>query len=58
MVDRGMFFEPQFLVTYPENKPRFLGIGNYTEEGFAFMEKNIPIKTAWRRTSSPWRAIR
>jgi len=51
MVDRGVFFEPQFLVThnYLENKPRFLGIGNYTEEGFAFMEKNIPIKTAMIR---------
>lgn len=51
MVDRGVFFEPQFLVThnYLENKPRFLGIGNYTEEGFVFMEKNIPIKTAMFR---------
>jgi imidazolonepropionase-like amidohydrolase len=48
MVDRGMFLEPQFLVTYNylENKPKFIGIGNYTEEGFVFMEKNIPIKTA------------
>jgi imidazolonepropionase-like amidohydrolase len=51
MVDRGVFFEPQFLVThnYLENKPRFLGIGNYTEEGFVFMEKNMPIKTAMIR---------
>ncbi len=51
MVDRGMVLEPQFLVThnYLENKPRFLGIGNYTEEGFVFMEKNIPIKTAMIR---------
>jgi imidazolonepropionase-like amidohydrolase len=48
MVDRGMTLEPQFLVTYNylEHKARFLGIGNYTEEGFAFMEKNMPIKTA------------
>ncbi len=51
MVERGIFLEPQFLVTYNylENKPKFLGIGNYTEEGFAFMEKNIPIKTAMIR---------
>jgi imidazolonepropionase-like amidohydrolase len=51
MADRGVFFEPQFLVThnYLEYKPRFLGIGNYTEEGFAFMEKNLPIKTAMIR---------
>jgi imidazolonepropionase-like amidohydrolase len=48
MVDQGVFFEPQFLVTYNylEHRPRFLGIGNFTEEGFTFMEKNIPIKTA------------
>jgi imidazolonepropionase-like amidohydrolase len=48
MVDRGMFLEPQFLVThnYLEHKARFLGIGNYTEEGFVFMQKNMPIKTA------------
>jgi imidazolonepropionase-like amidohydrolase len=51
MVDRGMVLEPQFLVThnYLEHKARFLGIGNYTEEGFAFMEKNMPIKTAMIR---------
>jgi imidazolonepropionase-like amidohydrolase len=48
MVDLGVTFEPQFLVThtYLEHKARFLGIGNYTEEGFAFMQKNMPIKTA------------
>jgi len=51
MVERGMVLEPQFLVThnYLEHKARFLGIGNYTEEGFAFMEKNMPIKTAMIR---------
>lgn len=53
MVDQGVFFEPQFLVTYNymEHKPRFLGIGNFTEEGFMFMEKNIPIKTAMFRNA-------
>ena len=54
MVDQGVFFEPQFLVTYNymEHKPRFLGIGNFTEEGFMFMEKNIPIKTAMFRNAT------
>lgn len=54
MVDQGVFFEPQFLVTYNymEHKPRFLGIGNFTEEGFMFMEKNIPIKTAMFRSAT------
>lgn len=48
IVERGVYFEPQFLVThnYLENKPKFIGLGNYTEEGFVFMEKNIPVKTA------------
>jgi imidazolonepropionase-like amidohydrolase len=47
MAERGTFFEPNIgLVSqnYIENKPRYLGIGNYTEEGFAFMEKGIPLK--------------
>ncbi len=47
MVARGTFFEPNIgLVSqnYIENKPRYLGIGNYDEAGFAFMEKGIPLK--------------
>ena len=48
MVDRGIYFEPQFLVThnYLDHKTQYLGIGNYTEEGFASMEKLLPIRTA------------
>lgn len=44
MADRGVYFDPNFLVlhNYLENKPKFLGIGNYTEEGFAYMEKALP----------------
>ena len=45
MADKGVYFDPNIglvLQNYVENKPRFLGIGNYTEEGFAFMEKAIP----------------
>ncbi len=40
----GVYFDPNFLVfhNYLENKPKFLGIGNFTEEGFAYMEKGIP----------------
>src|ERR1019366_3394695 len=36
MAARGVFFDPNFLVlhNYLENKPKFLGIGNYNEEGF------------------------
>lgn len=44
---RGTFFEPNIgLVTqnYLENKSRYLGIGNYDEAGFRFMEEGIPRK--------------
>lgn len=47
MAEKGVWFDPNIgLVTqnYLENKPRFLGIGNYTEEGFAAMEKALGLK--------------
>lgn len=47
MAARGTFFEPNIgLVSqnYIENKPRYLGIGNYDEAGFKFMEDGIPLK--------------
>ena len=47
MRDRGVFFTPNFglvLQTYIENKDRFLGSGNYNDEGFAFMAKTVGIK--------------
>jgi len=55
MAARGTFFDPNFLVlhNYLENKPRYLGIGNYTEDGFAAMEKGC----RWRPTFSSGRAI-
>lgn len=45
MADHGAYFDPNFLVlhNYLENKPKFLGIGNYNEEGFAYMEKGVPL---------------
>src|SRR5918999_2721080 len=54
MVDRGVYFIPELLVipNYLENKPKFLGIGNYTEEGFTFMEKNLPILMATFRRAT------
>jgi len=45
MAERGVYFDPNIglvLQNYIENKQRFLGIGNYTDEGFAFMEKAVP----------------
>ncbi|MCC7033408.1 MAG: amidohydrolase family protein [Acidobacteria bacterium] len=49
LADRGVFFDPNIgLVTqnYLEKKARFLGIGNYSEEGFAAMEKALAMKDA------------
>ena len=45
IADRGVYFDPNFLVlhNYLDNKPKFLGIGNYTEEGFTYMEKALPL---------------
>jgi imidazolonepropionase-like amidohydrolase len=48
----GVWFDPNIgLVTqnYLENKSRFLGIGNYTEEGFAAMAKAVDQKDAMFR---------
>lgn len=45
MADHGVYFDPNIgvvLQNYLENKQRYLGIGNYNDEGFAFMEKAIP----------------
>ncbi len=47
LADNGVYFDPNIgLVTqnYLENKARFLGIGNYTEEGFASMEKALGLR--------------
>lgn len=49
MAQRGTYFDPNIgvvLQNYLQNKARFLGIGNYTEEGFAYMEKAIPTNYA------------
>ncbi len=45
MRDRGVYFDPNFLVlhNYIDNKAKFLGIGNYNEEGFAWMVKAMPM---------------
>ena len=47
LADAGVYFDPNIgLVTqnYLENRDRFLGIGNYTAEGFASMEKTLGLR--------------
>jgi imidazolonepropionase-like amidohydrolase len=46
MVQHGTYYDPNIglvLQNYLENKEKYLGIGNYNEEGFAFMEKGVKI---------------
>ena len=45
MKDANIYFDPNIglvLQNYLENKAKYLGSGNYNEEGFAFMEKAVP----------------
>ena len=46
MADKGVYFDPNVgvvLQNYLANKAHYLGIGNYNEEGFAFMEKGLAL---------------
>ena len=46
MAQRGTYYDPNIglvLQNYLANKEKFLGIGNYNEEGFAFMQKGVQI---------------
>jgi imidazolonepropionase-like amidohydrolase len=45
MKDANVFFDPNIglvLQNYIENKDKYMGSGNFNEEGFAFMEKAVP----------------
>ena len=46
MVQRGTYFDSNnhlLLHNYLENKQRYLGSGNFTEQGFTYMERGLPI---------------
>ena len=46
MADKGVYFDPNIglvLQNYLEHRAQFLGTGNFTDEGFAAMEKSLPI---------------
>ena len=48
MAERGTYYDPQICLVfrnYLDNRAKYEGIGNYNEEGFAAMEKAIPIAT-------------
>lgn len=46
MVQHDTYFDPNISTThnYLEHKKEYLNIGNYNEEGFAYMEKSLPIR--------------
>jgi hypothetical protein len=46
MVQRGVYMDPNVSTThnYLEHKKEYLGIGNYTEEGFAEMVQALPVR--------------
>ncbi len=49
MAKHGTYYDPNIglvLQNYLANKPKYIGIGNYNEEGFAFMEKGVQIVLA------------
>jgi len=49
MADKGVYFDPNIgvvLQNYLRNKPKYLGVGNYNEAGFAYMEKGLAINAA------------
>jgi imidazolonepropionase-like amidohydrolase len=61
MAERGTYFEPNIgLVTqnYIENKARYLGVGNYDEAGFKFMETGIPMKLAMFKRAMNTRGLK
>lgn len=46
MAARGTFFDPNVhlvLQNYLDHRDQFIGIGNYTAEGFAHMERLVPV---------------
>ncbi len=49
LASKGTYLDPQVCLVfrnYLDNKSRFLGVGNYTEEGFAAMERALPTAAA------------
>ena len=55
MARRGTFFDPQcglVFRNYLDNRRWFQGIGNFTDEGFAAMERAIPLAVAVIRNAA------
>jgi imidazolonepropionase-like amidohydrolase len=49
MAAKGVYFDPNVgvvLQNYLKNRDKYNGIGNYNDEGFAFMEKGLALNAA------------
>ncbi len=49
MADKGVYFDPNVgvvLQNYLKNRDQYNGIGNYNDEGFAYMEKGLTLNAA------------
>jgi len=58
MAERGVYFDPNVglvMQNYLRNRARFLGVGGYTEESFASMERTMTLNAALikRAVSTP-----
>ena len=52
MAERGTYFDPQaglVIHNYLDNRAHFQGSGNFNDEGFASMEKALPLNTTMFR---------
>jgi imidazolonepropionase-like amidohydrolase len=58
---KGMYFDPQCSLVfrnYLDNRAKYDGIGNYNEEGFASMEKALPLAPAGIRKAIATRGMK
>lgn len=54
LAERGTYLDPHVglvINNYLDNKAKFLGIGNYTEEGFAAMQRALPLNLELCKTA-------
>ena len=61
MAERGTYFEPQcglIFRNYLDNRAKYQGIGNFNDEGFASMEKAMPLAVNVIRMASTTRGLR
>lgn len=54
LAENGTYFDPNIYlvsVNYLDNQDKFIGVGNYTEEGFRRTRESIPVKLEMFKTA-------